>query len=221
MARQTLGVIIGNRDFFPDVARRRRRGRDVLALFESTRASSACCSASTRPSSAPSRPGQHAKALRRPLPAAPRPDRRRAGLPAELRRREGRGRHAEARRAGRARAGAGLPGRPRSSCTSSGAATRSAARSRSATTCSQYGIPFSLTERHTRARRLAGVPRRTREVPRRLPRRERAAGRADRRDRRAAERVQHHALQREAPAGVRHQRQHARPVRGARGRAAA
>ena len=37
-------------------------------------------------------------------------------------------------------------------------------------------------------------------------------------DRGEAQRVQHHPVQREAPAGSRHQRQHARPVRSDRGR---
>ncbi len=79
--------------------------------------------------------------------------------------------------------------------------------------------PVQPDRRHTIHPLVAGVPRRAAEVPRRLPRRPRPAPRAHRRDRRAAERVQHHALQREAARSDRHQRQHARPLGSARRRA--
>ena len=72
---------------------------------------------------------------------------------------------------------------------------------------------------HRSSRRHRRVPRRAAEVPGRLPGRPRPAPGAHRRHRRAAERVQHDALQREAARGDRHQRQHARPVGSARRRA--
>ena len=84
----------------------------------------------------------------------------------------------------------------------------------------QYGIPFSLTERHTLGLTIGRVQAGAAEVSRRLPRRPRHAQRADRRDWRPAECVQHDALQRKALRGQRHQRQHARSVRSARRRRA-
>ena len=89
-------VIIGNRDFFPDQLVSEAR-RDLLAL----------CSVARHRARPARRAGDQARrrrdlaarqGVRRSVPRAPRPHRRRARLPAELRRREGRGRHAEARR---------------------------------------------------------------------------------------------------------------------------
>ena len=84
----------------------------------------------------------------------------------------------------------------------------------------QYGIPFTLTERHTIGLSTDEFKRELTRVPRRVPRRPRHAAGAGRRHRRAAERVQHDALQREALRSERHQREHARSVRSARWRQA-
>ena len=90
MASHTLAVIIGNRDFFPDqlVAEARR---DLVALFQSLDIDAGHARRARH--QARRRGNVAARAgLRRPVPEAPRSHRRRARLPAQLRRREGRGR---------------------------------------------------------------------------------------------------------------------------------
>ena len=145
MSKARSAVIIGNRDFFPDKLVTEAR-QDLLALCQRS-TSSRCCS--TSGDQARRRRDVAARRdVRGALRRASRPDRRRARLAAELRRREGRGRHAQARGAQRAGARAGLPGRSRSSWASRGAATRSAARSRSATT-SAVRHPVHPDGRHT------------------------------------------------------------------------
>ena len=112
--------------------------------------------------------------------------------------------------------GAGLSRRPRAASRSSAAATPSAARSRSATTCASTAIRSPSPTEHTVHPPTPSVPGRPGAVRRRLPRGQGPAQRAPRRRRRAARRVQHRALQREAAAGVRHQRHHRRPLRDPR-----
>ena len=113
--------------------------------------------------------------LRGSVPAAPRPDRRGPRLPAELRRREGRGRHAEAR--------------PGWTCPSWCRPTRTTSEQlhverRRDAFCGKVSVCNNLQPvRHPvqpdRAAHgavdLAGVPRRTPDIPRRVPRRQRAA----------------------------------------------
>ncbi len=220
MARHTLGVIIGNRDFFPDVARLGGAQATCWRSCESLGRRVRAARRAADRSSAPSRRGQHAKAcadlFRRHRDAI---DGVLVCLP-NFGDEKGVADALKLSGAERPRPGAGLPRRPR-------AAARRAAPRR----VLRQGLGLQQPEpvRHplqpdraahacTSRRRSSGEELLT--VPRRLPRGEGAARREDRRDRRAAERVQHHALQREAAAGGRHQRQHARPVRGARGRAA-
>ena len=72
----------------------------------------------------------------------------------------------------------------------------------------QYGFPFTLTDEHTVIPVASELQGRPAPVRRRLPSGEGAAQRPPGRNRRAARRVQHRALQREAAPGLGHQRHH-------------
>ena len=76
----------------------------------------------------------------------------------------------------------------------------------------QYGIPYSLTSRHTDRPDDGRLPRRPAALRRHLPRGERPAHGAHRRHRRAPGGVQDGALQREDPRGQRHRRRADRPL---------
>ena len=110
MTRMTLGVIIGNRDFFPDVLVGEAR-RDLLKLFGELGIDAVLLDEQATKLGAVET-WEHAKRCAELFRANR--DRIDGVLvsPAQLRRREGRGRHVEARRAQCAGAGAGLPGRP-------------------------------------------------------------------------------------------------------------
>ena len=118
---------------------------------------------------------QHAQGLRGSVPQASRPHRRRARLPAELRRREGRGRYAQARRSNVPVLVQAYPD-DLDQLTVPAGATRSAARSPSATTCGRTASRSSLTERAHVYIRIATSSSATCRIPRRLPRRSRACG---------------------------------------------
>ena len=83
----------------------------------------------------------------------------------------------------------------------------------------QYGIPFTLTELHTVPIPSEEFRRRPARFPVGLPRGAGPAPRPHRRCRRPAQRVQHDALQRETAPGGRHQRHHHRPLGRVRPRA--
>ena len=128
----TLGVIVGNRGFFPGHLAR-PAARPCSRCWR-RKASRRRPRRAGHPLRQRREPGRRAE-VRRPVQGAPRRDRRHAGHPAQLRRRaRHRQRHALGR-AGRAGAGARLPRRCRQDDRRPTAATRSAARCRSATTC--------------------------------------------------------------------------------------
>ena len=77
----------------------------------------------------------------------------------------------------------------------------------------QYGIPYSLTTLHTEAARLARVRRRPRLVRRRLPRRSRPEEPPHRRHRRASHGIQHRPLLGKITGAQRHHRRNPRPQR--------
>ena len=200
MATHTLAVIIGNRDFFPDqlVAEARR---DLVALFQSLDIEPVMLGEHDTKLGAVET-WQHAQGLRRAVPPAPRPHRRRARLPAELRRREGRGRRAASSPA------LNVPVLVQAypddlDQLHVAAAARRVLRQ-------DLGLQQPAAVRHPVHADRRGTPSRlaTDEFKRELPK---FLGvcrvvrglrrRADRRHRRAAERVQHDALQREASRG--------------------
>ena len=99
-------------------------------------------------------------------------------------------------------------------CRSNSVATASAARCRCATTCASTAFPISLTRRHVVSVGLAGLRRGPAVVRRRVPGRARdcatcAIGCIGAR----VGRVQHRALQREDPGGERHLGRDHRPLR--------
>ena len=216
-SKLVLGVIIGNRDFFPDALVGEAR-EDVVKLFGELRHRARSCSRPRKPSSAASR--------RTPTPAsAPSCS---AGIATRSTACSSACRTSATKRAWPTRSS--WPGSTcRCSCRAipttstarrrAAARLRSAARSPSATTSCRPGITFSLTTKHVCHPLDAGVPGATSQqfvaVCRVV---QRAARRAARRGRRAARRVQHRPLQREDSRAPRHQRHDGRPVRNPRHR---
>ena len=80
----------------------------------------------------------------------------------------------------------------------------------------QYGIPYTLTKLHTESLELAGIRRRPGSVRRDLPRRRQPQEPARRLDRRPAGRLQHRPFQRENPRGQRRVDRDRRPLRNRR-----
>ena len=80
----------------------------------------------------------------------------------------------------------------------------------------QYGFPFSVTELHTVVALVRELQGRPGAVSGRMPGRRRDAARPAGRRRRQADRLQYRTLQREDPPGVWHQRDHRGPVSGPR-----
>ena len=169
------GVIIGNRDFFPDQLVTEAR-RDLARAVRSRSTSSRACSASRTPSSAPWRPGSTRKACADLF----RRHRDRIDgvlvVPAELRRREGRGRHAEARRRSTCRCWC----RPIRTISISSHVAAAARRVLRQDLRLQQPAPVRHSVQPDRAAHGRPSPptssaRELAEVPRRLPRRPRAA----------------------------------------------